>query len=164
MLKVDEKEIKGYQFADGVHWYWGEREVAVINQSTSEIEWCERKCYFPQEVVDIIRSKKPKSSAKWIVEAKRISDSVTQGEIIVQINDETVAVFSDNKIIGADKKYHSQYSDEELGKFIIAAFWHKHDDVYHYSDKAKNIFYSKWKEYQDANGATYDTVTKEWIN
>lgn len=145
MLKIDDKEIKGYSFADGVHWYWGDREVAVIDQFTSEIEWCERKGYFPQEVIEFIRSRKPKASAKWVIEAKRISDSVTQGEVVIQINGKTVATFADDKMIGADKKYHSRYSDESLGQLVIAAFWHKNDDVYHFSDRAKDVFYPKWK-------------------
>ena len=145
MLKIDDKEIKGYSFADGVHWYWGDREVAVIDQFTSEIEWCERKCYFPQEVIEFIRSRKPKASAKWVIEAKRISDSATQGEVVIQINGKTVATFADDKMIGADKKYHSRYSDENLGRLVIAAFWHKYDDVYHLSDRAKDVFYPKWR-------------------
>ena len=30
--------------------------------------------------------------------------------------------------------------------------------------KCKKYTYSKYNEYQDANGAIYDTVTKEWIS
>lgn len=146
MLKIEDKEIKGYQFADGVHWFWGDEEVAIINERTSEIEWCERKLYFPKKVIEAIYSKKPKPSAKWIIEAKRISDSITQGFIDIQINGESLITFNDDKEIGADGKYHSQYSDEELGKFVIAAFWHKMDSVYCYSNKAKKMFCSKWEE------------------
>lgn len=32
-----------------------------------------------------------------------------------------------------------------------------------HNHKCYKFTYSKGKEYQDANGATYDTVTKEWI-
>ena len=36
--------------------------------------------------------------------------------------------------------------------------------IYINGHKCKKYTYSKCKEYQDANGATYDTVAKEWIN
>lgn len=146
MLKIEDKEIRGYQFADGVHWYWGDEEVAVINQYTSEIEWCKRKLYFPKAVIEAIYSKKPNPSAKWIIEAKRISNSVTQGVIDIQINGKSVLTFNDDKELRSDGKYHSQYSDDELGQFVIAALWHKYDDVYHYSDRAKKIFDPNWKK------------------
>lgn len=146
MLKIEDKEIRGYQFADGVHWYWGDEEVAVINQYTSEIEWCKRKLYFPKTVIEAIYSKKPNLSAKWIIEAKRISNSVTQGVIDIQINGKSVLTFNDDKELRSDGKYHSQYSDDELGQFVIAALWHKYDDVYHYSDRAKKIFDPNWKK------------------
>ena len=36
--------------------------------------------------------------------------------------------------------------------------------VYINGHKCKKYTYSKWKEYQDANGATYDIVSKQWID
>lgn len=36
--------------------------------------------------------------------------------------------------------------------------------IYINGHKCKKYTYSKYNEYQDANGATYDTVTKEWID
>lgn len=36
--------------------------------------------------------------------------------------------------------------------------------VYINGHKCKKYTYSKYNEYQDANGAIYDTVTKEWIS
>lgn len=36
--------------------------------------------------------------------------------------------------------------------------------IYINGHKCKKYTYSKYNEYQDTNGATYDTVTKEWID
>ena len=36
--------------------------------------------------------------------------------------------------------------------------------VYINGHKCIKYTYSKLKAYQDANGATYDTITKQWIN
>ena len=36
--------------------------------------------------------------------------------------------------------------------------------VYINSNKCIKYTYSKLNEYQDANGATYDTIKKQWIN
>lgn len=36
--------------------------------------------------------------------------------------------------------------------------------IYVNGHKCYKYTYSKAKEYQDANGATYDTITKQWIN
>ena len=36
--------------------------------------------------------------------------------------------------------------------------------VYINNHKCYKFTYSQYAEYQDANGATYDTVTKNWIN
>ena len=35
--------------------------------------------------------------------------------------------------------------------------------VYINGHKCIKFTYDKFREYQDANGATYDTVTKQWI-
>lgn len=139
-MKNEEKKLKGYQHADGTHWYWDDKEVAVIDERTSEIEWCCRKNALPDEIVQAVRDKKPKHNGKWIVEAKRINSSVTQGEILITVNGQTVACFGDEKQF-KDDKYVSTYSDEELGKLVISAFWHQYDQIYHLSDRAKQVFY-----------------------
>ena len=36
--------------------------------------------------------------------------------------------------------------------------------IYINGNKCIKYTYSKYKEYQDANGATYDTIKKQWIN
>ena len=36
--------------------------------------------------------------------------------------------------------------------------------VYINNHKCYKFTYSQYAEYQDANGATYDTVTKNWID
>lgn len=36
--------------------------------------------------------------------------------------------------------------------------------VYCNGHKCFKFTYSRFNEYQDANGATYDTITKNWIN
>ena len=53
-------DLKGYCRADGTHWYWNDKEVAVIDEHTSEIEWCCRTCTLPDEIVQAVREKKPK--------------------------------------------------------------------------------------------------------
>lgn len=37
-MKVKGQKLKGYSYADGIHWHWGDTEIAVIDQVTSEIE------------------------------------------------------------------------------------------------------------------------------
>lgn len=138
-MKNEEKKLKGYQYADGTHWYWDDKEVAIIDEHTSEIEWCCKKSTLPDEIIQAVRAKKPKHNGKWIVEAKRINPSAAQGEILVTINGQTVACFGDEKQF-KDGKYVSAYSDEELGKLVISAFWHKYDQIYHLSDRAKRFF------------------------
>ena len=44
-------DLKGYCRADGTHWYWNDKEVAVIDEHTSEIEWCCRTCTLPDDIV-----------------------------------------------------------------------------------------------------------------
>ena len=80
MLKIDGKEIKGYSYADGVHWYWGDKEVAIINELRREIEWCDRTFKFPTEVVNAIRNKIPTPDGQWIIEARRTRLSETREE------------------------------------------------------------------------------------
>ena len=83
MKIIQGKEIKGYSYADGVHWYWGDKEVAVINELRREIEWCDRTFNFPQEVVDDIRNRIPVADGVWIIEARRTRSSATQGNISI---------------------------------------------------------------------------------
>lgn len=66
MQTINGKEIKGFSCADGVHWYWGDKEVAVINESRKEIEWCDRTFKFPEDVINAIRKKIPETNGKWI--------------------------------------------------------------------------------------------------
>lgn len=40
----------------------------------------------------------------------------------------------------------------------------KRKTVYIHGHKCYQYTYSPYKDYQDANGATYDTVTKSWID
>lgn len=138
-MEIKRKELIGYSYADGVHWHWGDREIAVIDQATSEIEWCVRKCSLPDEVIQAIRDRRPKAAGKWIIEVKRMSQSATQGTLLVQINGETVMTFGDDKVIG-ENGWESKIPDEELGRLVCSAFWHPLDQTYHYSDKAKKLF------------------------
>lgn len=62
MQTINGKEIKGFSHADGVHWYWGDKEVAVINESRKEIEWCDRTFKFPENVINAIRKKIPETN------------------------------------------------------------------------------------------------------
>lgn len=137
--EIKGKELKGYSFADGIYWHWGDTEVAVIDQATSEIEWCVRKYTLPQEVIEAVRGKKLEAAGKWLIEAKRISYSATQGSIQIWINGQQLIAFNDDKVI-SDGKWISKIPDEDLGKLVCSAFWHPLDNVYHYSDKAKELF------------------------
>ena len=135
-------DLKGYCRADGTHWYWNDKEVAVIDERTSEIEWCCRTCTLPDEIVQAVRERKPKHNGKWIVEAKRIDHSVTQGEILITINGHAVVTFADEKYL-KDEIYVSSFSDEDLGSLVVSAFWRPYDGIYHLSDWAKKIFNPK---------------------
>ena len=50
--------------------------------------------------------------------------------------------------------YRERYAMENGNKSVI----------YVHGQKCYKFTYSTSKEYQDANGATYNTVTKDWIN
>lgn len=149
MEEILGKEIKSYQYINGVRWYWGDQKVADIDNVTGDIEWYIPLYKLPVAVITKIRELKPKVSGKWLIEAKRISYSTTQEEIAIFINNKEVIRFGSEMKIGDDGEYHSIYSDEELGKLICSLFWHKFDDIYHYSDKAKDIFYPKWRFEED---------------
>ena len=138
-MEIKGKELIGYSYADGVHWHWGDQEVAVIDQMTSEIEWCVRKCSLPDEVIQAVRDRRPKAAGKWTIEVKRISHSATQGTLLVQINGEAVMTFGDDKILG-ENGWESKIPDEELGRLVYSTFWHPMGQIYHYSNKARKLF------------------------
>lgn len=144
--ETNEINLKGYQFADGVHWQWEGKEIAVIDNHTSEIEWCVRKHSLPQEVINAVREKRPKPSASWTIDVKRIETSATLENFDVNINGETISSFHSDKIIDINGNQISKIKDEELGKFVRSIFWHKYDYLYHFSNKAKKAFDPSWNE------------------
>lgn len=147
MIKqIQGKEIKGYSYADGVHWYWGDKEVAVINELRREIEWCDRTFKFPQEVVDDIRSRIPVADGVWIIEARRTRSSATQGNISIFVNNKDMDMhFEDKMELDDNGNWVSTTPDEELGKFVYACLWHKYDNMMHYSDRFKSLFKPDWR-------------------
>jgi hypothetical protein len=147
MNTIQGKEIKGYQQADGVHWYWGDKEVAVINELRREIEWCDRTFKFPEDVIKEIRNKVPTSAGQWIIETRRTSGSATGGNISIFVNNKDMDMhFEDKYEIGNDGNWHSVNKDKDLGKFVYACLWHQYDGVYHYSDRFKSLFKPNWRE------------------
>lgn len=147
MQKINGKEIKGFQCADGVHWYWGDKEVAVINELRREIEWCDRTFNFPTEVVNAIRDKIPTPDGQWIIEARRTSLSATQGNISIFVNNKDMDMhFEDKMELNENGNYVSTTPDSELGKFVYACLWHPLDEIYHYSDRFKRLFKPNWKD------------------
>lgn len=147
MQKINGKEIKGFQCADGVHWYWGDKEVAVINELRREIEWCDRTFNFPTEVVNVIRDKMPTPNGQWIIEARRTSLSATQGNISIFVNNKDMDMhFEDKMVLDENGNYVSTTPDSELGKFVYACLWHPLDEIYHYSDRFKRLFKPNWKD------------------
>lgn len=147
MLKINGKEIKGFRYVDGVHWYWGDKEVAVINELRREIEWCDRTFNFPVEVINTIRDKIPTPDGQWIIEARRTSLSATQGNISIFVNSKDMDMhFEDKMELDENGKYVSTTPDSELGKFVYACLWHPLDETYHYSDRFKRLFKPNWKD------------------
>ena len=64
-------------------------------------------------------------------------------------------------------KKHGGTHDQFINAGYRERFAMEHGNVsivYINGHKCKKYTYSKWKEYQDANGATYDTITKQWID
>ncbi len=145
MKTIKGKEIKGFCYADGVHWYWGDTEVAVINELRKEIEWCNRTFKFPEEVVKEIRSKIPQPSGSWLIEARRTRQSVTQGNISIFVNNKDMDMHFEDKMERIDGVWRSINADEDLGKFVYAYLWHKYDKAYHYSDRFKDLFKPNWR-------------------
>lgn len=143
--EIKGKVIRGFRFADGVHWHWGDEEVAVINDN-QEIEWCKRPLNYPEEVIEAIRKRKQYPSATWKIEVQKISVSATQGYYQVLINGEDVMHFAAEKKLDESGKYIFDVDDKDLGRVIYNMLWHSYDNLYHYSDKAKDIFYPKWRE------------------
>ena len=145
MKTIQGKEIKGYSYADGVHWYWGDKEVAVINELRREIEWCDRTFNFPQEVVDDIRSRIPVADGVWIIEARRTRSSVTQGNISIFVNNKDMDMhFEDKMELDDNGNWVSTTPDSELGNFVYACLWHKLDEVLHYSHRFRKLFKPNW--------------------
>ena len=135
-------ELKGYCYADGTHWYYDGKEVAVIDETNNEIEWTVHKHLLLSEVVEAVRAKRHYPEGKWMVEVRKVDISASQGYYQVLVNDRELITF------GADKKcdggsWNFDIPNEDLGKLVVAAFWHKYDNIYHYSDKAKEMFYPK---------------------
>lgn len=146
MQKIKGKEIKGYSYADGVHWYWGDKEVAVINEIRREIEWCDRTFNYPNEVINAIRSKVPSPVGQWLIEARRTKLSATQGTISIFVNNKDMDMhFEDKMQHDKNGNYVSTTPDDELGSFVYACLWHKFDKIYHYSDRFKSLFKPNWK-------------------
>lgn len=147
MKTIQGKEIKGYSCADGVHWYWGDKEVAVINELRREIEWCDRTFNFPTEVVNAIRDKIPTPDGQWIIEARRTRSSATQGSISIFVNNKDMDMYFEDKMeLDDNENWTSTTPDSELGKFVYACLWHKYDNIMHYSDRFKRLFKPNWKD------------------
>lgn len=152
MKKIQGREIKGFRHADGVHWYWGDREVAVINELQREIEWCDRTFKFPKEVVDEVRSKMPTAGGKWIIEARRTQVSTTQRRISIFVNNKDMDMhFKDDVTLNGNGQWESTTPDDELGRFVYACLWNPMDNVYHYSDRFKDLFNSDWRKNDESS-------------
>jgi len=143
--EIKGKPIKGYRYSDGVHWYWGDEEIAVINDN-QEIEWYKRTHNYPEEVVNAIRERKQYPAASWLIEVHKVSVSATQGYYQICINGRDIMRFGAEKKSDESGQYVFDIPDDELGRLLIALFWHKFDHVYHYSNIAKDIFYPEWNK------------------
>jgi len=148
-MEVKGKEIKGYSFADGTHWYWGDKEVAVINEHRREIEWCDRTFKYPEEVIEAIRNKMPVVDGVWIIEARRTRSSATQGNIHIFVNNRDMDMHFEDKMELVNGEYVSTTPDDELGKFVYACFWHKLDYMLHYSHRFRKLFKPNWKDEEE---------------
>ncbi|MGN0485541.1 MAG: hypothetical protein ACI4HI_18535 [Lachnospiraceae bacterium] len=112
--------LVGYQFADGVHWHWKGREIAVIDEETSEIEWCVRKYTLPKEIIQAVYDRKNRPSGQWLITAKRVPVSATQGYIAIFVNEDKIEAFNDDKIL-VDGKWVSKIPDEKLWDLAYTA-------------------------------------------
>lgn len=153
MTTIQDKEVKGYSCGEDVtRWYWGDTEVAVIDRKKREIEWCQKTCNFPKEVVEEIRSKMDTNPCVWVIEARRTRQSATQGSIHIFVNNKDMGVnFADNyELIGG--KWQSTIPDAELGSYVYASLWNPNDHIYHCSDGFRSIFNPDWKETDKKEG------------
>lgn len=139
MLEIKGKKFAGYSYADGVHWKWGDEEVAVINENTREIEWYSRPYNLPKEVVDAVRERRPKPKAKWIIEVQPVKVSATQGHVNVLINDEIIVSWGDDSECVEDG-WEFESDTENPGKYVTSLLYHKFDNLYHYSDMVRKAF------------------------
>lgn len=133
--------LTGYNFADGVHWYWNDKEIAIIDETTNEIEWTVRKYTLPIEVIKAVKSKRNTSLAEWKIEVRANRISATQGTVGVYINGDLIHSWRDEY---KDGYFESENSNP--GDYVFASMWHKHDEIYHYSDKVKDIFKPTWRD------------------
>lgn len=82
---------------------------------------------------------------KLEIEVKRIRQSVTQGEAAVYVNGEKVIQFGDDiQMVEPGQKFYGEKignwaSTKPDAAFIKGLLWHPYDDMYHYSDKVKEI-------------------------
>lgn len=79
------------------------------------------------------------------IEVKRIRMSVTQGEVAVYVNGEKVIQFGDDiQLIKPGQTYYGEKignwaSVKPDAAFIKGLLWHPLENMYHYSDKVKEI-------------------------
>lgn len=144
---MEEQKLIGLSRSDGTHWFYREKEVAVIQPDTGDIEWCVRTFTLPEDVVKAVRSKRPKAYGRWVIEARRVDQSATQGFIKIFVNGEDTGIgFGDRKELNKDGEWESTIRDEDLGNLVYACLWHKYDAIYHYSDYFKKLFSSAWSQ------------------
>ena len=132
----EKEKLKGYQFADGVHWQYDGKEIAIINEATREIEWCVRTFTLPDELVEAVRNTRT-NSGTWIVEVTRSRPSVTQGYICVLINGNCIASYEDEIQLLKDGTWDSTIPDEDLGKYAADAI-RKHLNPFNFISSGKN--------------------------
>lgn len=136
--------IIGLQYADGVHWYVDNKEIAIIDEN-NEIEWLIKKNRLSKDVIDAIKSKRNKPIGKFEFTVQRVRGSVTQGSVRVCLNGEEMITFNDPyKLV--DGEWRSSYADDELGKVLYSLLYHNYDSIYHYSDRVKNVLKPNWNK------------------
>ncbi len=139
-------KITGFRYADGTHWHYNDKEVAVIN-NRGEIEWCVRTFSLPEEVVEQIRNKVPRANGTWLIEAKRNRYSTTQGNINIFVNGKNTGIsFYDKIELNQAGEWESTTPDNELGKFIYACLWPQLDANKDLANRFKDIFKPNWRE------------------
>ncbi len=116
------KEIKGYSYADGVHWYWEDQEIAVINDETGDIEWSIRKYDIPYPVIDAIRERRPKPAASFRFDIQPVDISTTQCYIVVLLNGEKVMTFGDDKELVDGRWVSKAMSRKNIGRLLYETF------------------------------------------